>query len=106
VIREKHAREKELVEHPFAIIKHHMNHDYFLMRGMKNVCGRSQHERIGLQYETCDEHCRCFNTDRSTSSKESIHSLRVIASPATDPFTLSTNSYSDIVPFMSFTQSV
>ena len=28
---------KELVEHPFAIIKHHMNHDYFLMRGMKNV---------------------------------------------------------------------
>jgi hypothetical protein len=34
--RKARAR-KELVEHPFAIIKHHMNHDYFLMRGMKNV---------------------------------------------------------------------
>jgi hypothetical protein len=28
---------KELVEHPFAIIKHWMNHGYFLMRGMNKV---------------------------------------------------------------------
>ena len=34
---EKARQRKELVEHPFAIIKHWMNHGYFLLRGMKNV---------------------------------------------------------------------
>jgi transposase len=30
-------KRKELVEHPFGIIKHWMNHGYFLMRGKKKV---------------------------------------------------------------------
>jgi transposase len=34
---EKARQRKELAEHPFAIIKHWMNHGYFLQRGMKNV---------------------------------------------------------------------
>lgn len=34
---EKMRRRKELVEHPFAIIKRWMNHDYFLMRGKMKV---------------------------------------------------------------------
>jgi transposase len=34
---EKASQRKELAEHPFATIKHWMNHGYFLMRGKKNV---------------------------------------------------------------------
>lgn len=34
---EKASQRKELAEHPFATIKHWMNHSYFLMRGKKNV---------------------------------------------------------------------
>jgi hypothetical protein len=34
---EKLSKRKELVEHPFAIIKRWMNHDYFLLRGMEKV---------------------------------------------------------------------